>query len=250
MTTTLFDDLHSFIEAYNAEVARSAQQVASTPSRETDELVSLPSAASPTKSTLRPKRLKGQLKEDLLLKLGKDVSKQELCEEFQITVSTINKLLRTHPAINAQAIEARCAREISEHRAQWQYLHSLHPELGVQALRNVIPSLYAWLYKNDKAWLMGEKQTFVKPAHAQKHPIDWEARDSRLLSMLRTACEAIAALQRGPVTKTELYARVPILSSCLENRDRYPISRAYLFTVLGQSGSMDYSHKLGGGENT
>ena len=116
----LFDDLHSFIEAYNAEVARSAQQVASTPSRETDELVSLPSAASPTKSTLRPKRLKGQLKEDLLLKLGKDVSKQELCEEFQITVSTINKLLRTHPAINAQAIEARCAREISEHRAQWQ----------------------------------------------------------------------------------------------------------------------------------
>lgn len=246
----LFDDLHSFIEAYNAEVARSAQQVASTPSRETDELVSLPSAASPTKSTLRPKRLKGQLKEDLLLKLGKDVSKQELCEEFQITVSTINKLLRTHPAINAQAIEARCAREISEHRAQWQYLHSLHPELGVQALRNVIPSLYAWLYRNDKAWLMGEKQTFVKPAHAQKHPIDWEARDSRLLSMLRTACEAIAALQRGPVTKTELYARVPILSSCLENRDRYPISRAYLFTVLGQSGSMDYSHKLGGGENT
>lgn len=246
----LFDDLRSFLKAYDAEVARLTKQIASAPSRKPDDRVSLSNAATPTQNTPRPKRLKGQFKENLLLKLGKGVSKQELCEEFQITVSTINKLLRTHPAINAQTIEARYAREISEHRAQWQYLHGLHPELGVQALRNVIPSLYAWLYRNDRAWLMGEKQTFVKPAHAQKNPIDWEARDSRLLSMLRTACEAIAALQRRPVTKTELYARVPILSSCLENRDRYPISRAYLFTVLGQSGSMDYSHKLGGGENT
>lgn len=245
----LFDDLNSFLKAYDAEVARLTQQVASAPSRKPDDRISLSNAATPTQNTPRPKRLKGQFKEDLLLKLGKGASKQGLCEEFQITISTINKLLRTHPATNAQAIEARRAREISEQRAQWQYLHGLHPELGVQALRNVAPSLYAWIYRNDKAWLMGEKQTFVKPVHAQKHPVDWEARDSRLLSMLRTACEAIAGPQRGPVTKTELYAGTPMLSSCLENRDRYPISRAYLFTVLGQSGSMNYSHKLGGDEN-
>ncbi|NMY12507.1 transposase [Pseudomonas veronii] len=239
----LFDDLNSFLKAYDAEVARLTQQVASAPSRKPDDRISLSNDATPTQNTPRPKRLKGPFKEDLLLKLGKGVSKQGLCEEFQITVSTINKLLRTHPATNAQAIEARHAREISEHRAQWEYLHGLHPELGVKALRNLIPSLYAWLYRNDRAWLMGEKQNFVKPARAQKHHIDWEARDSRLLSMLRTACEAIAGLQRGPVTKTELYARVPMLSSCLENRDRYPISRAYLFTELGQSGSVDYSQK-------
>lgn len=233
----LFDDLHSFLKAYDAEVARLALQVESTPSRKPDERVSLSNAAAPTKNTPRPKRLKGRLKEDLLSKLGKGVSKQELCEEFQITVSTINRLLRAHPATNALAIEARYSRELAEHRAQWQYLHSLHPELGVQALRNTIPSLYAWLYRNDKAWLMAEEQTFIKPAHVERHPVDWEARDSRLLSMLRTACEAVAGLQRGPVTTTELYARVPMLSSCLENRARYALSRAYLSTVLHRSKS-------------
>ncbi|WP_256245276.1 TnsD family transposase [Pseudomonas sp. PH1b] len=233
----LFDDLHSFLKAYNAEVARLALQVESIPSRKPDERVSLSNAAAPTKNTPRPKRLKGRLKEDLLSKLGKGVSKQELCEEFQITVSTINRLLRAHPATNALAIEARHSRELAEHRAQWQYLHSLHPEQGVQALRNTIPSLYAWLYRNDKSWLMVEGQTFIKPAHVERHPVDWEARDSRLLSMLRKVCEAVAGLPRGPVTTTELYAKVPMLSSCLENRDRYAQSRTYLSTVLHRSKS-------------
>ncbi|VVO14052.1 hypothetical protein PS834_03688 [Pseudomonas fluorescens] len=233
----LFDDLHSFLKAYDAEVARLVQRVASTTSRKPDKQVSLSNAAAPTKNTPRPKRLKGELKEVLLSKLGKGIPKQKLCEEFKITVSTINRLLRAHPATNALAIEVRHSRELAEHRAQWQYLHSLHPELGVQALRNTIPSLYSWLYRNDKTWLMAEEQTFIKPAHVERHPVDWAARDSRLLSMLRTACEAVAGLQRGPITTTELYARVPMLSSCLENRDRYVLSRAYLSTVLHRSKS-------------
>lgn len=233
----LFDDLRSFLKAYNAEVARLVQRVASTPSRKPDEQVSLSNAAAPTKNTPRPKRLKGQLKEVLLSKLGKGIPKQKLCKELEISVSTINRLLRANPVTNALAIEARNSRELAEHRAQWQYLHNLHPELGVQALRNTIPSIYAWLYRNDKAWLMAKEQTFVKPAKVEKHPIDWEARDSRLLSMIRTAYEAITGLQRGPVTTTELYARVPMLSSCLENRNRYPASRAFLSTVLHRSKS-------------
>ncbi|UQW71571.1 TnsD family Tn7-like transposition protein [Pseudomonas avellanae] len=228
----LFDDLQSFLKAYGTEVIRVAQQVASTPSQKPDERVSLSNATTPAKNTPRPKRLKGQLKEVLLSKLGKGIPKQELCEEFQISVSTINRLLRAHPDTNALAIAATNSRELAEHRAQWQDLHNLHPELGVQALRNTIPSIYAWLYRNDKVWLMAKEQTFVKPAKVEKYLIDWEARDSRLLSMIRTACEAITELQRGPVTKAELYARIPMLSSCLENRDRYAMSRAYLSTVL------------------
>lgn len=233
----LFDDLRSFLKAYDAEVARLVQRVASTTSRKPDKQVSLSNAAAPTKNTPRPKRLKGELKEVLLSKLGKGIPKQKLCEELEISISTINRLLRANPVTNALAIEARNSRELAEHRAQWRYLHNLHPELGVQALRNIIPSIYAWLYRNDKAWLMAKEQTFVKPAKVEKHPVDWEARDSRLLSMIRMAYEAITGLQRGPVTTTELYARVPMLSSCLENRNRYPASRAFLSTVLHRSKS-------------
>lgn len=233
----LFDDLRSFLKAYDAEVARLVQRVASTTSRKPDKQVSLSNAAAPTKNTPRPKRLKGELKEVLLSKLSKGIPKQKLCEELEISISTINRLLRANPVTNALAIEARNSRELAEHRAQWRYLHNLHPELGVQALRNIIPSIYAWLYRNDKAWLMAKEQTFVKPAKVEKYPVDWEARDSRLLSMIRMAYEAITGLQRDPVTTTELYARVPMLSSCLENRNRYPASRAFLSTVLHRSKS-------------
>ncbi|WP_411381759.1 TnsD family Tn7-like transposition protein [Pseudomonas sp. MPB26] len=233
----LFDDLHSFLQSYKAEVARSAQQVASAPSRAPDKRVSL--SSSPAKKALRPKRLKGQLKEDLLSKLAEGVSKQVLCDEFQISVSTINKLLLAHPATYAMALKARHCREIDEHRSQWQHLHSLYPELGVQALRDTMPPLYAWLYRNDKAWLIAEVQTFAKPAHVNKRHVDWEARDYRLLSMLQTACESISLPQRGPATMAQLCAMIPMLSTCLENRGQYPESRVYLSTVLGRSKPQD-----------
>ncbi|WP_420801565.1 TnsD family Tn7-like transposition protein [Pseudomonas chlororaphis] len=197
------------------------------------------SSGAQAKNAPRPKRIKGQLKEDLLSKLAEGASKQVLCDEFKITVSTINKLLRAHPATYAIALEARQRREIDERRSQWQHLHKLYPELGVQALRNTMPSLYAWLYRNDKDWLMAEEQTFAKPEHVNTHHIDWEARDYRLLSMLHTACESIALTQRGPVTMTLLYAMIPMLSTCLENRDRYRESRAYLSTIQGRSKPKD-----------
>lgn len=234
----LFDDLHSFLEAYKAEVARSDQQVASTPSRP-DKRFSLSHSEASAKNALRPKRLKGRLKEDLLSKLAEGVSKHVLCEEFQITVSTINKLLRAHPATYAIALKARHRRETDEHRSQWQHLHCLYPELGIQALRNKMTPLYAWLYRNDKAWLKAEGQTFAKLAHVSKHRVDWEARDYRLLSILRTARVSIALSQRGPVTMAKLYAMIPMLSTCLENRDQYHESRAYLSTVLVRSKPQD-----------
>lgn len=229
----LFDGLHSFLKAYKTEVARSAQQVAFAPSRKLPERSSLSSAGVPTQKIARPKRLKGWIKDDLLAKLAKGVSKQKLCEEFRITVSTINKLLRANPTTYAQALQAKHGWEIDEHRGEWQHLHRVYPELGVKALRTKRPSLYAWLYRNDKAWLMAEAQTFTKPVRRNSHTIDWEARDYRLLSMIEAACWSISNLREEPVTKSELYAIVPILSSCLENRQRYAMSRAYLSMVLG-----------------
>ena len=99
--------------------------------------------------------------------------------------------------------------------------------------------LYAWLYRNDKAWLKAEGQTFAKLAHVSKHRVDWQARDYRLLSMLRTAHMSIALSQRGPVTMAKLYTMIPMLSTCLENRDQYHESRAYLSTVLVRSKPQD-----------
>lgn len=231
----LFDDLHSFIDAYKAEAARSSQQGTRTTSRVADKRVSQSCSEVPAKKALRPKRLKGRLKESLLTKLAEGISKQVLCEEFQITVSTINKLLRAHPATYLLTLEARHHRKADKHRSHWQHLHGMYPELGVQALRNKMPSLYAWLYRNDKDWLIAEGQTFAKPVHVSKHHVDWEARDYRLLNMLRTACASIALPQRGPVTMTQLYAMIPMLSTCLENRDQYHESRAYLSRVLDRS---------------
>lgn len=236
----LFEGLHPFLEAYETEVAKPAQQVTLTQSRVPDERGSLSSAAIPSTNTPRPKRLKGQLKEDLLSKLARGVRKHELCEEFQITVSTINKLLRATPATYALAIEAKHGRKRDEQRREWQLLHGLFPELGVQALRSKMPALYAWLYRNDKTWLMAEEKDFAKPLRVVNRPVDWEARDCRLLHMIRTACGSISEVRHDPIMKEELFAIVPTLSSCLENRDRYPVSRAYLSTVLARSSSTDH----------
>ncbi len=228
----LFGGLNPFLEAYQSEVTNPAQQTTFIQSSEIDAKGSLSRDVTPSKNTPRPKRLKGQLKDDLLSKLAEGVTKHELCEEFKITVSTINKLLRANPAVRAHAIEAKHGRERDERRGEWQHLHGLFPELGVQALRSKKPSLYAWLYRNDKTWLTAEDEKFVKPPRVNTHPVDWDARDCRLLGMIQTACETISEVPNHPITKGELCAKIPILSTCLEKRDRYPVSRAYLSTVL------------------
>jgi hypothetical protein len=226
----LFGGVQPFLDAYQIELSSTAHETPQTQVLKADD--DGPSLAQPipAKGAPRPKRLKGQFKDNLLSKLACGGSKKELCEEFDITISTIDKLLRANPATYAEALKARHTKVRGEQRDEWQRLHNLHPDLGAKALRNHSASLYAWLYRNDKEWLSAQRECCPKPPRSDRHQVDWEARDHRLLEMIRKACRVIM-MRQETIIKRDLYAMLPMLWSCLENRDRYPKSRAYLSTV-------------------
>ncbi|MFY0678393.1 MAG: TniQ family protein [Neptuniibacter sp.] len=50
-------------------------------------------------------------------------------------------------------------REIKEHRKSWKGLVNQHPSAGVKELRSTKcgGAIYAWLYRNDKQWLMSNR---------------------------------------------------------------------------------------------
>jgi len=230
--TWLFRDLQAFEESYHAELTKLNRPAANNPCPEIEDVDCSPPAAIVPKGPARPKRLKAQMRQLLLSELQNGAPKHQLCAQFQITISTVNKLLRAEPQTSAIALEARNLRAVDDHRRQWTLLYHQYPGLGMKALRAKAPATYAWIYRNDKVWLTAQAQKFNRPARTTNPNVDWVARDHRLLVSIRDALRSISDLELNNLTRAQLYALVPSIPTCLEKRDRYPLSRAYLVTVL------------------
>lgn len=69
--------------------------------------------------------------------------------------------------------------QLKEKRHQWMALEGAYPEVGRTGLRNQMPALYAWLYRNDLTWLR-ERPIERSKQKSTVQRIDWSGRDSEL----------------------------------------------------------------------
>lgn len=232
MITWLFEDLQSFIERYEQ-----VEGDASSTPRPEQSIVSpdpvVPAhCARKSMAAPRPKRLKPPVRSALLARLVTGESKASLCSEFDITVSTVNKLLRAEPAVQTLWVNVQRDRERFEHRASWLSLRSSFPEESVKSLRARAAATYAWLYRTDRPWLLCQASQTPKPHRANRTSIDWAERDSRLQALVRESLMRVYGTDRGlSLSRSQLFALIPVLHSCLESRARYPATRSYLRTI-------------------
>jgi hypothetical protein len=91
------------------------------------------------------------------------------------------------------------------------------------------PATFAWLYRNDRAWLEVQAKR-QPPAPKSNHSrVDWDARDRGYASQVAEACLLIAAKTATKrITIGALCQAVPDLKPLLSKLDRMPLTGAAL----------------------
>lgn len=232
VATWLFKDFQSFMECYEGTGVHALLNVSMLERPTISQEVAAKTSSRESTAKLRPKTLKPAVRASLLTRLAAGEPKSKVCAEFEITVSTVNKLLRAEPAIHALWLNFQRDRELSEHRNYWLRLRSAFPKACVKTLRSQAASVYAWLYRNDRAWLIYQSTHTPKSQRANRAFVDWDERDSRLEALVRKSLIARYGTDHDlSLSRAQLYALAPDIPRCIENRSRYPGTRAYLETL-------------------
>lgn len=191
----------------------------------------------------RPKILKGEVmdKVSALLLAGDD--KADIAISAGISESSVTRVLRLSPELSTQWHSVRNQRLKESARHRWLTVIHDNPLLGAKAVRMLEPAAYAWLYRNDRAWLEEALQSLPKAARAHTPRVKWDVRDQELSAQVRQAALALAStdLSGRKITLRRLFQYVPDLRVKAAHLDRLPLTLLAIKAVVNQplSSSLD-----------
>jgi hypothetical protein len=259
----LFDDHKAFLRCYRRESEEADEQRAGA--QETDDASSLPERAllainegmSPTAisrelgvdpatvmawaskaglvSRRRPKRIKGDLRQQLLDGLRRGEEKQDLVAQLGVSEPTVTRLLRTEVGLREAWSTARVDRARRQARVAWSELARNNPASGPKYLRLVEPAVYAWLYRNDQPWLQDTNRAIEARTRsaALSRVVCLSENDRRLAQELRAALLQIARHSpTGRLTLAQIHLALPDLKRQMANLDKIPVTMAVLSRAL------------------
>lgn len=103
----------------------------------------------------------------------------------------------------------------------------------MKVMRGLEPATYAWLYRNDREWLLAHAPAPVSRATNAGRDTIWLRRDADLSAAVsRAAVELASHRDRQRVLLWELYQAVPALKPKLRVLDRLPRTRKVIEHVL------------------
>lgn len=233
LITCLFGQFSAFIKAYD----NLSEQVQA----ETDIKVAAvsnvqkpaPTKAKGNHASRRPKKLKPTLRAEILNALKSGKHKSLICEDFQMSITTVNRLLVSEPEIKAARDENLRADQLAKYRAEWTDVLRTDAPTSPKERRLKRPRLYAWLYRNDRAWLIDFNSKLPCGRNGNHSNVNWLKRDLDLMELINSA---IITLRNGSelknITRADVFSLVPNLSRVLEKREHYPKSRTLLKKTL------------------
>lgn len=179
-----------------------------------------------------PKRAK-QLKDVRYTALLQDLrcggDKAALAKKYGMSVETVTRVLRTEVGLSTAWHQARWNAAQNDARARWtQALEQLR-HLGVKQAREQEAAAYAWLYRNDRAWLQEINRTVERPVPNQGPRLDWNQRDLELAKAVHQAAAGFWAQKptAGAPARLrvgELCQRLPELKAKLSALNRLPLT--------------------------
>lgn len=191
----------------------------------------------------RPKKLRGDLltKINEALMSGKSVS--EVSKSSGLSVCRLNRHLRGHPKLRDFQRNAMREIECNRRRADWEDVLQNAGHLGIQQCRKLSPATYAWLRRNDLAWLNdanAARATKMTAGDKREERVNWAARDKELLVEIRSAAKQLQEKSGNrPMKLANLCRLAPNLRGRLSQLDRMPKSAQALSTLLGKSKNLE-----------
>lgn len=181
------------------------------------------SAESGIATPRRPKRLKGGVRANIVTELATGGDRHAIAAAYGISESTVTRLLRTEVGLKADWKNANDRLIRNAARQKWLQAIEVHGRLGIKRVRMLEPSTYAWLYRNDRAWLQQHKPRRETRTELRSY-VSWGDRDERLSAQLVLAVASLAS-ERKHLPLWRLYQAVPDLKPQLRVLSRLPLTR-------------------------
>lgn len=181
----------------------------------------------------KPKKLFNDLKEKILRELMTGASKKDVCVTFEISMSTVNRLLRLNPSVDEKLNKNFKLKKLEEQRTLWRCAVDKSPAASANVIKRSVPSVYAWLYRNDQSWLLSQTASLPSGRAGNHVAIDWDARDENLCSLIKKVL-VTSTTEPRKIRKRDLYQMVPSLFSSLEQKSHYPKSRQLVSEISQQ----------------
>jgi hypothetical protein len=228
----LFGRLESFVDVYQQlEKRRETLKVRNPHWLELAKTIDRQTPKAERKiGSPRPKKIFNDLKEKILYALMTGATKKEVCSNFNISISTVNRLLRLNPTAEKSIINKVYFNKREEQRNAWKAIVDQNPDANAKVIKNLIPGVYAWLYRNDRSWLFSQTSSLPSGRRGNYITVDWDARDENFCALIKQAL-TMPSTGFKKVRKRDLYQLVPNLFSSLENRSRYPKTRKLLTEI-------------------
>lgn len=175
----------------------------------------------------RPKVLKEQALRRLVAALQRGADKRASAQQLSVSVETVTNVLRTEPGLSTRWRAARLEAARTSARTAYADAIRSHPGSGVKTIRAVVPSAYAWLYRNDRAWL-ASTNVDVRTLHSdapRRQRVDWNKRDRELRDELLRAAARAPAQAAG---QQHIFEAVPELRAKQRSMRRLPLTKALL----------------------
>lgn len=138
-------------------------------------------------SPKRPKRIHTQLRKKLIALLATGTAKAQVAKLAGVSLSSTNRVLRTEIGLHDRWEQARSERTCQAKRNRWSHALASVRTLGVSAARMLDPKAYAWLYRNDRAWLKMANDSITPPVRGNNSHVNWDARDQELARRVEMA---------------------------------------------------------------
>lgn len=172
----------------------------------------------------RPKKLDDQSRESILQALRSGIEKSGIAEAFNISIATVNRILRSEPGMRESWQTARHARIGEGHRAAWLNLLKRYQKVGAKLMRAEAPAVYAWLYRNDRVWLQMNKPASLEVLSIRQSYVRWDSRDRNLMRQVQVAAYDLFKSGSDRIYLWQLYQAVPELRAKLSVLDRLPLT--------------------------
>ncbi len=156
----------------------------------------------------------------------------------EVSLSTINMLLKSEPGLRRAWHAVSFVQAQNENRQAWESTANALMTPHRKQMRNLQPAVFAWLYRNDRAWLEAFNAHLAFAVRPVRSRIDWDRRDRDFAHAIEVARAALSIEHpRRAIRIADLCDRVPGLKARLSQLHHLPLTRKALVQRRRQAGA-------------
>jgi len=183
----------------------------------------------------RSKSFKAEVRTALKKDLLKGESKAIAAAKHGVTVQSVTRFLLTEPGLHEKWQEVVFANTLQNARKTWLRDSTKYGHLGTKWIRAQNPSIYAWLYRNDRAWIQDNLPPPFVRSEARKS-LDWDSRDVMLSTETAKVVVKLQASQSNrQLFLWQIYQALPQLKPKLRSLEKLPLTRQVIERALCRS---------------